>query len=57
MQVLHMLNNNQCSTSPKTKVQNVQEQKDLIFFSIFQSEIFEGFMAKSAEKKWCFILC
>lgn len=45
-----MLNNNQCSTSPKTKVQNVQEQKDLIFFFYFQSEIFEGFMAKSAEK-------
>lgn len=54
MQVLHVLNNNQCSTSPKTKVQNVQEQKGF-FFSYFQSEIFV--LAKSAERKWCFILC
>lgn len=46
-----MLNNNQCSASPKTKVQNVQEQKDFVVFSYFQPEIFEGFMAKSAERK------
>lgn len=56
MQVLHVLNNNQCSTSPKTKVQNVHLQEDFFFF-YFQSESFEGFITKSAERKWCFILC
>lgn len=49
MQVLYVLNNNQCSTSPKTKVQNVQEQKGFFFFFYFQSEIFV--LVKSAERK------
>lgn len=43
-----MLNNNQCSTSPKTKVQIVQEQKDLIFFSIFS--------LKSLKASWLRVL-
>lgn len=50
MQVLHVLNNNQCSTSPKTKVQNMQEQKDF-FFSFLKSETFEGFITKNTERK------
>lgn len=50
MQVLHMLNNNQCSASPKTKVQNVHQQEGFFFF-YFQSEIFEGFITKSSERK------
>lgn len=48
MQVLHTLNNNQCSTSPKTKVQNVQEQKDLFLFSIFS--------LKSLKVSWLRVL-